>query len=564
MAAGGEVCTWRRKIVQRLEHRNLHELKYFDDLVKAHNKLFESADSSKSKITQLEIQIFQLQQERVELQGRIQELSTGGAIAGTATATSEKVAALEQKLFKTQEELTELHRWKSEHAQKITELNNTIRRKDEEIMHKDGKLQEAISNQLAMKNECLNLGQTIVDLEKNNEMVKDELQVLQLEYTSLDEKFRKIQDENRDLVERWMIQKARDADKVNMENEFQVRTRQAQLQRELLEAAKEPVNTKLSSADISTPHIPYCIITTIPSFPQAKFDAHDGEVLSAKFSVSGRLFVTGGGDKKVKVWEIVNDACLPKGTMHGCSYAVTSVQFDIQEKLILAASNDHACRVWTVGDERLRHTLTGHQNKVMTAKFMGDSTKVVSGSHDRTLKIWDLRSKACIKTIFAGSSCNDLVINEVIGSQIISGHFDKRVRFWDTRSESNVGEISLQGKVTSLDLSPDMNQVLASTRDDTVKVIDLRMSQVVSTFSAEGFRLATDWTRACFSPDGQYAICGSQDGGVYIWNNSTGKLEKVLKEHGSAVIVAAWHPSGSNIISCDRNKRAVVWTSRYG
>lgn len=40
--------------------------------------------------------------------------STGGAVAGTATATSEKVAALEQKLFKTQEELTELHRWKSE------------------------------------------------------------------------------------------------------------------------------------------------------------------------------------------------------------------------------------------------------------------------------------------------------------------------------------------------------------------------------------------------------------------------------------------------------------------
>lgn len=35
-------------------------------------------------------------------------------------------------------------------------------------------------------------------------------------------------------------------------------------------------------------------------------DAHDGEVLSAKFSISGRLFVTGGGDKKVKVWETVN------------------------------------------------------------------------------------------------------------------------------------------------------------------------------------------------------------------------------------------------------------------
>ena len=42
-----------------------------------------------------------------------------------------------------------------------------------------------------------------------------------------------------------------------------------------------------------------------------------------------------------------------------------------------------------------QHTLTGHSGKVLAAKFFGDSNKVVSGSYDRTLKIWDLRSKAC-------------------------------------------------------------------------------------------------------------------------------------------------------------------------
>ena len=58
---------------------------------------------------------------------------------------------------------------------------------------------------------------------------------------------------------------------------------------------------------------------------------------------------------------------------------------------------------------------SGHSGKVMSARFLGDSTKVVSGSHDRTLKLWDLRSKACIRTIFAGSSCNDLVTSEAVG-----------------------------------------------------------------------------------------------------------------------------------------------------
>ena len=56
-----------------------------------------------------------------------------------------------------------------------------------------------------------------------------------------------------------------------------------------------------------------------------------------------------------------------------------------------------------------------------------------------------------IKTLFAGSSCNDLV---ALDSQtVISGHIDKKIRFWDTRSDPAQTEILLQGKITALDIS---------------------------------------------------------------------------------------------------------------
>ena len=42
-----------------------------------------------------------------------------------------------------------------------------------------------------------------------------------------------------------------------------------------------------------------------------------------------------------------------------------------------------------------QHALTGHSGKVMSCKFVADMSKVVTGSHDRTIKIWDLKSKAC-------------------------------------------------------------------------------------------------------------------------------------------------------------------------
>ena len=71
-------------------------------------------------------------------------------------------------------------------------------------------------------------------------------------------------------------------------------------------------------------------------------------------------------------------------------------------------------------DLKLRHTFTGHTKEVLSAKFMDDSNKFVSASHDRTLRIWDLRSKACINTKFAGSMCNDVVCSD---TNIISGHY---------------------------------------------------------------------------------------------------------------------------------------------
>ena len=49
-------------------------------------------------------------------------------------------------------------------------------------------------------------------------MLKDEHQALQLAFTALEDKYQKAQDDNRELIERWMAQKAKDADVMNEEN----------------------------------------------------------------------------------------------------------------------------------------------------------------------------------------------------------------------------------------------------------------------------------------------------------------------------------------------------------
>ncbi|XP_028405622.1 autophagy-related protein 16-1-like [Dendronephthya gigantea] len=555
---------WKVEILQRLQNRDRKEFVSFKDLIKSHNKLFDNADTLKSKIVQLEIQTLHMKQENAELQDKTSKTSSSGTVG------SEKVQALEHKIDKLKEELIGLHRTKGENAQKVIELNNMITQKNEDLSLKEAQLQDSLINLDSVKTEAKRLEQTIMELEATNQMLKDELQALQMAYNSLEIKFAKTQEENRELVERWMVKKAKDADAMNLENEQMTRARQAKLRHDLMEAAKEPValppkkRTSSSSLDHNGDHDipapPYCFFTSLPTEPLHKVVAHDGEVNAVAFSPNGRYFATGGSDKLVKIWEI-GKTCDTKSTIHGCNAGVTSVEFDMQDKLLLASSNDYACRIWTYSDGRLRHTLTGHTNKVSSAKFLLDSTKVVSGSHDRTLKVWDLRTKACNRTIFAGSSCNDVVTTSLASTTIISGHFDKRIRFWDSRSDTSSTEIGLPGRVTSLCISPDRNTLLAATRGDALKLINLRMNQVSGTLSANGLKIATDCTRACFSPDGSYVSCGSQDGSIFIWDTTTLKPEKVLKCQGTAVVTCAWHPEGNALVSCDRNKQVIVWSS---
>ena len=134
-----------------------------------------------------------------------------------------------------------------------------------------------------------------------------------------------------------------------------------------------------------------------------KFDCHEGEVNAIKFHKSGKYFATGGGDRKIKLWEYKDGKCDLISSLIGSNASIASIDIDNENNLIAGTSFDFACRLWSLNEQRLRmssgdiqptHTLTGHTNKVLTGKFLG-VMKIVTGSHDRTLKIWDLMQKAC-------------------------------------------------------------------------------------------------------------------------------------------------------------------------
>ncbi|XP_059476076.1 autophagy-related protein 16-1 [Neocloeon triangulifer] len=550
---------WRENILAQLNTRNKLQNYSFQELIACHNKIFESATALRSENLQLSIRNEQLRQENSEASMR--SLPSDGK-------SSDKVQALEHKLLKKQDELTDLLRTKGENAQALVELNRKLNEKEKLLVIRDQNLMEAAEREHRLQQKLQATDTLCSDLKASSDTLKDEYYALHLAFEALQEKLRKAQEENAVLVERLMRIKAKDAEKLNEENENFVRKKQAKVAQELEEAAKDTGNLspdRMAVRDLGNALPGFS--TALPQRVVLKFDAHDGEVNAVRWSPVDRIVATGGQDRKVKLWDISKGLCEMKGTLVGSNAAVMSLDFDSTGTFLLAASNDFASRVWTIADERLRHTLTGHSGKVLAAKFLGQSARVVTGSYDRTLKVWDLRSRACIETKFAGSSCNDVVTSETF--TFISGHFDKKIRFWDARSEgttSSAGtaanELVLQGKITSLDLSKDGNYLLACVRDDTLRMFDLRMKQEVRSFSCDNFKVGCDWTRAMFSPNDELVGVGGADGGVFVWNARTGRIacESSQKEHSGAVTSIAWHTYGGFLASVDRGKKAIIWT----
>ncbi|XP_053606051.1 autophagy-related protein 16-1 isoform X2 [Plodia interpunctella] len=541
---------WRSKIVNQLQARNKYETAAFQDIITFQSRLFDNVNTLKNENLQLTL-----------VNERIRFTNTDSVVSG-GNPSAEKIQALEQKILVQQEELTSLHRRRGESAQQIISLNARVQELEKQLQTKDVTISENTALIASLRAEIQMYETNMSELQGLNQVLRDEHQALQIAFAAIEEKLRKAQDENRSLVDRLIKYKAKDADKMNEENDNFVKKKSDKVRKELEEAAREggsrSSGSPCSSEDKIIDALPY-YATVLPSKVALRFDAHDGEVNAVKWSPTDRIVATGGADRKVKLWDISKCVIDSKGTLVGSNASVMSVDFDASGTFIVGASYDFASRVWTVNDQRMRHTLTGHSGKVMAAKFLGEPAKVITGSHDRTLKIWDLKSKSCIETKFAGSSCNDLVTSDGAGSTIISGHFDKRIRFWDIRSEMSANDIMLQGKVTSLDLSRDSNYLLACVRDDTIQLIDLRMNTIVRSFSHDSFKVGCDWSRASFGPGGRLIAVGSADGGVLIWNTHTGKLETILKEHTSAVTAVSWHPQTGILASVDRGKRAAIW-----
>ena len=107
----------------------------------------------------------------------------------------------------------------------------------------------------------------------------------------------------------------------------------------------------------------------------------------------------------VKVWDVATGKCV--ATLKGHSYGVQCVTVCSNGRRIVSTSHDCTLKVWGVAPSvdlsklaELR-TLEGHSKDVWCVAVFPDGQRVISASGDKTLKVWDVVTGECVATLRA-------------------------------------------------------------------------------------------------------------------------------------------------------------------
>ncbi len=302
---------------------------------------------------------------------------------------------------------------------------------------------------------------------------------------------------------------------------------------------------------MATSSLPTRLINTLTS--------HTAPVNAITFSsLGGTYILTGSSDRQIHLSRTEpsdktdNDKpTLPIQEYASHGYPVLDIAVSRDNQLFASVGGDRSVFLWAVQNSEgtLRrlgsNTTQGHTSRINCVALTGaDDSVLVSGGDDRSVRLWDMKSKDTKPLMVmeeARDGVSDLSIPES-GYEIVAGSVDGRVRSYDIRMGSVTSDV-MPGSVTSVEVSRDGKTVLVGCLDSKIRVVDRKDGAVLRTFPGEGggngYMNESLRLKSCFAVNEALVLSGSEaDGLMRAWDVLSGKCMAKVEVNSAVKVVS--------------------------
>ena len=276
-----------------------------------------------------------------------------------------------------------------------------------------------------------------------------------------------------------------------------------------------------------------------------KQQGHSNEMSCIAYSPDGQIIVTGGYDGKVKLWNITTGFCFV--TFHEHSSAVRAVDFSGNKKFLVSASLDGTVRAFDIIRYRNFRTFTSPEPVQFVSVAVDQSGELVAAGGEDIFEIylWSMKLGKLLEILsgHTGPVTSIAFAPIAASSTLVSGSWDKTIKIWECLEKSGAHEtIELLSDVVCVAFKPNGEEVAVSSLNGCITVFNVKTSQEVASIEGKndmGHSVSdTDMTSSkknlegrcftsiCYSADGECILAGGKTKYVCIYNVKEGILLK--------------------------------------
>ena len=247
----------------------------------------------------------------------------------------------------------------------------------------------------------------------------------------------------------------------------------------------------------------------------ATIEGHKAPIIATTFSVDGRTLLSVGEDGSVRLWDIATGKALAELNL-GIALKVSALDAGARR---LATANGGTVRVWDVQTGKiLSNSILSNSTsaeRVSTLAFSPDGKTLAVSGADKTVRLWDAATGKERRVLASHAARVWSVAFSPDGRTLVSGT-EGTIRLWDAATGKELRRLrGLGGPITSLVTSPDGRQ-LATASADTLSIFDLATGKRMASLPGGG-----PITCLTYSPDGQGLAWATADGVIRVWKGTS-------------------------------------------